>query len=83
MKFILILVILLGAAATATYVRYNSFDPCIWMEQDLAEESGQPILVVRARIRAGFLLQGIVSPTAQDCLLEWWKLRRDGLPEAS
>ena len=74
-----VLLLLAIAAAGATYGRYQSLDPCDWMEQDLAATFGLTALVVEARIRADFLLQGIVDPSPTDCLLEWWRLRRDGL----
>ncbi len=73
------LVLLVAAAAGATYWRYQSLDPCDWMEQDLAENFCLTALVVEAKIRASFLIRGIVDPGPADCLLEWWRLRREGL----
>ncbi|MEX0923282.1 MAG: hypothetical protein WD489_10200 [Rhodovibrionaceae bacterium] len=78
-KFLVLFAALLLAAAAATYARYESFDPCVWIEQDLAAENGLPRLVVRARIQAEFLLRGIADPDAADCLLAWWDFRADGL----
>lgn len=71
------------AAAVATYSRYQSFDPCVWMEQDAAKESSLPRAVVRAKIEAGFLMQGIRNPDAYQCLRAWWKFRADNLPNGS
>lgn len=71
------------AGAGATYLRYRSLDPCVWMEQDLTAYFGLPAAVVQAKIRAEFLLEGIVEPGPKDCLLEWWRLRREGTLTAS
>jgi len=71
------------AASIATWSRYESFDPCMWMEQDLAKESSLPRLAVRARIQAEFLLRGIRSPGPYQCLQAWWKFRADNLPNRS
>ncbi len=79
MKTLAILVAMVTAASAATYARYESFDPCIWMEQDLAADSGLPVVVTRARIQAEFLLRGIADPDAADCLFAWWEFRADGL----
>ena len=73
--------VLVSAAAIATYGRYESFDPCVWMEQDLATRSGLPRLVVRGRIHAGFLMEGIGDPGATQCLQAWWKFRAEGMPK--
>ncbi len=81
MKALVIVLLLIAAAGTATYIEYRSFSPCDWMEQDLAEQTGYPRLVIAGRIQADFLLQGIVDAGPVDCLLEWWKVRREGLPE--
>ena len=72
----LLLVVLAGAGAT--YYRYRSLDPCDWMLQDLTAHFGLPSAVIEAKIRAEFLLQGIVEPSPRDCLFEWWRLRREG-----
>ena len=69
---------LLIFATVATYVRYGSFSPCDWMEQDLQKQSGLPTIVVKGQIRADFLLQGIVNPGPQECILSWWKWRAAG-----
>lgn len=70
----------LVAAALATYVRYQSFDPCVWMEQDLAAKSGLPRLVARGRIQAQFLVEGVIEPDVGECITAWWDLRADGVP---
>lgn len=71
------------AAIIATYIRYQSFDPCAWMEQDLASQSGLPRLVVKARIQTRFLIHGITDPDVGQCIMAWWELRSDGLLEGS
>ena len=81
MRYALLVLGLALAATVATYVRYESLDPCDWMEHDLADQTGLPRVVVEARIRAGFLLDGITEPGPGDCLLEWWEWRSEGLPE--
>jgi hypothetical protein len=83
MRYALLLIGLAAAAAVATYARYESLDPCDWMEQDLAQQSSLPLIVVRARIRAEFLIEGITDPTPYDCVSEWWKIRAEGLTEGS
>jgi len=80
---LVVVLLLLGAASVATYARYQSFSPCDWMEQDLVEHLGRPLLVVQASIRATFLMQGIVDPSPQECLVEWWRLRRNGFGPGS
>lgn len=82
-SFLLIVFLLLLAAGGATYARYGSFDPCDWMEQDLAERSGSPRLIVRARIQARFLMDGISDPDLRQCTLAWWRARAEALPEDS
>lgn len=64
-------------AVVATYARYQSLHPCDWLERDTAEASGLPALAAQARIRAGFLIDGIVDPGASDCLTAWWDLRSE------
>ena len=80
-RFAVIVAGLLAAAAVATYARYESLDPCDWMEQDLVAQSGLPAVAVEIRIRAAFLLDGITEPDAGDCLVKWWEWRREGLPQ--
>ena len=82
MKTLLVVVVLLGAAVVATFVRYESLDPCDWIMRDFGEASGLPPLVAQARMRAGFLMQGITEPTAYDCLMEWWRRRSEISPAA-
>lgn len=72
---LLVIVVLIAAAAAATYSRYESFHPCDWMEQDLADSSGLPRLVMRGQIRAEFVLKGITEPGPADCVLAWWDYR--------
>ena len=81
MKNVLIVaVLLIAAAGAATYGRYESFHPCDWMEQDLADSSGLPRLAMRAQIRAEFLLRGITNPGPADCVLAWWDFRANQEP---
>ena len=84
LKNVLLFSVLLAlAAGIATYLRYGSFDPCDWMEQDLAERSGSPRLVARAQIQARFLLDGISDPDLRQCTLAWWEARAEDLPDGS
>ena len=83
MRYALLLIGLAVAATAATYVRYESLDPCDWMEQDLARQSGLPLIAVRARILLEFGLKGITDPTVYDCLSEWWEIRAEGLTEGT
>lgn len=76
-----IVILLLAAAAAATQIRYGSLHPCDWLQVDAGRQSSLPETIVRTRIRAQFLLRGIVNPGAGDCLSAWWRVRRDGLPE--
>ena len=79
----LLLTVAIVAAAIATWTRYESFDPCVWMEHDAAKESSLPRAVVRAKIEAGFLLRGVRKPDPYQCLQAWWKFRADNLPNGS
>ena len=84
MKMVAVGLVAIGlAAAIATWSRYESFDPCVWMEQDLARDSNLPRLAIRARIQAEFLLRGIGNPGPYQCLQAWWKFRADNLPKGS
>lgn len=80
-RFAVIVAGLLVVAAIATYARYESLDPCDWMEHDLAAESSLPQVAVELQISAAFLLDGITEPTPGDCLVKWWEWRREGLPK--
>lgn len=68
---------LLFAASTATYIQYQSFDPCNWMEQDLASDGRLSRLAAKARVRGQFLVQGITDPGAGQCVMAWWEFRAD------
>ncbi len=81
MRYALLVLGLALAATVATYVRYESLDPCDWMERDMAQQSGLPLLVVRARITAEFLLEGITKPSATECLSRWWEIRAEGVSQ--
>ncbi len=83
MKFVLIVIGLAVAATIATYARYESLNPCDWMERDMARQTGLPPLVVRVRISGAFLLDGITEPGPSDCLVGWWEFRSEGLPGES
>lgn len=79
----LVLVVAVASAAAATYSRYESFSPCVWIEHDQAEATGLPRLVLRGRLQAEFLMRGIRNPDAVDCLLTWWDFRREGAAHGS
>ena len=81
MRYLGIAAALVVAAAIATFARYESFDPCDWLEQDMARSLGMPMVVAQARIRATFMFSGIVEPDTYDCLGAWWHLKAEGLPE--
>ncbi len=81
MKYLAVVIGLAVVAAGATFVRYESFNPCDWIEADMVKSSDLPLLVVQSRIRAYFLLDGIVSPDFGECLLGWWEFRLEGIPE--
>lgn len=80
MKYVVIAVGLAIAASVATYVRYGSLDPCVWIEKDMAAGSNLPLIVIQAEIKARFLLQGYTDPGFYDCLELWWELRAEDLP---
>lgn len=79
----LFLVLAVAAAAIATYSRYESFSPCVWIEQDQARATGLPRLVLRGRLHAEFLMRGIKEPDAVDCLFTWWDFRLEGATHGS
>ena len=83
MRMALITLGVLAAAAAATFVRYGSLHPCIWLEADLIEDSILPPVAVRAQIRAAFLIDGVTEPGPLDCLVEWWDWRGEELPDTS
>ena len=77
-KFLYLAAALSFAAATATFARYESFDPCVWLEHDLAEQTGLPRMVAQAQIQAEFFVEGVTNPSAKQCLFAWWDVRADG-----
>lgn len=77
MKYLGLALALTAAAAGATLWRYGSLDPCAWLERDTARSTGLPDMIAQARIRAQFLLDGIVEPDAGQCLTAWWDLRAE------
>ena len=79
-RFLAIVAGLIVVAAIATYARYQSLDPCDWMEHDLAAESELPRVAIELQISAAFLLEGITAPGPGDCLVKWWDWRREDLP---
>ena len=79
MKYAFIAVCLAIAALVATYVRYGSLDPCVWIEKDIAAGSNLPLIVIQAEIKARFLLKGYADPGFYDCLEGWWELRTEEL----
>ena len=74
-NFIALVVIAAIAATAATWFRYQSFDPCVWLEQDYANDSALPRIVIQGRIKAEFLLRGLSAPTPKDCIDAWWNFR--------
>ena len=74
---IIAVILLAFAAGAATYVHYQSFDPCVWMEKDIANRSGLPRLAAKARIQSQFLIRGIADPNAGECVMAWWEYRAD------
>jgi len=81
-KYLVIVAGLLVAAVAATFVRYESLDPCVWLVHDAARQSGLPALAEETRLRAAFLVRGIAEPGPYDCLTAWWRLR-SGSPAPS
>ncbi len=81
MRYIGIAAALVMAAAAATFVRYESFDPCDWLERDTARALGLPPIAAQAQIRAAFMFRGIVAPDTYDCLGDWWRLKAEGSDE--
>ena len=77
MTFVGVSVLLTFAASAATYIQYRSFDPCVWMEQDIAAEAGLPRFVAKARIQIQFLVEGITRPDTGQCVLAWWGFRAE------
>ena len=78
MKFLIVLLVLSAFAVGATWVRYDSFDPCAWMYKDMVESSNLPGFIVAARIEAASLLSGVTSRTPKQCLYAWWHHRFEG-----
>ena len=83
MRVLVIVLVLAGAAAVATMVRYGSLLPCDWLDHDTAKETGLPRVVAQAQVRAAFLLEGITDPTPGECLTAWWDLKADGATTAA
>ncbi len=81
MKAALLVAGLLLAAAGATFFRYQSLDPCDWLERDLVEAYGMPSVMAQAKILLEFGLEGVLDPDALDCLLKWWDWRSEGIPD--
>ncbi len=69
------------AASIATLVQYGSLHPCTWLRVDASRQSNLPDALVEAQLRGIFLLRGITNPGPSDCVTEWWRVRRRGLPE--
>lgn len=75
MKYLVLIAGLAAAAGVATYTRYESLDPCVWLVRDAARQSGLPELAEETRVRAAFLVRGIAEPGVYDCLDAWWRVR--------
>ena len=69
------LAVIAVAVIVATLVRYQSLDPCDWLARDIADNLSLTPAMAEAKVRAGFLLEGTVQPSLDDCLLEWWSFR--------
>jgi len=82
-KYLLLIVGLAAAASVATYARYESLDPCVWLVHDAARQSGLPPLAEETRMRAAFLVRGIAEPGFYDCLDAWWRLRFEGANQSN
>jgi len=76
--FLIACAFIVCAASAATWWRFQSFDPCIWMEKEIAEQSSLPFVVAEARVKAEFLLRGITEPSAAQCVGAWWRFRMEG-----
>ena len=77
-------VVLIGLAIFAfgaTFGHYGNFDPCDWTAQDQAEFTSIPKIVWTGRLKAKFLIEGIVQPSYSDCMLAWWEIRADDAAE--
>ena len=81
MRTIIVASTVLVLAVGATFFRYGSLDPCVWLEEDMLAKSDLPRLAIEARIQARFLLDGILEPDLGDCLRGWWNFRLEELPE--
>ena len=81
--FAVVVAVLLLAGSVATLAQYGSLHPCAWLRVDASRESDLPDGLVDARLRTFFLLRGITSPGPSDCITEWWRVRRRGLPDPS
>ncbi len=79
MKYLAVAFMIVLMAVGATYYRYQSLSPCDWIERDLILQTGLPELVIQAKIKAEFLLQGIAEPSPSQCLVEWWRVRRESI----
>jgi hypothetical protein len=78
MRNFLILSLLACIAATgATYYRYQSFDPCSWLEQEFADEWKAPRMIAKGRIMAEFYVRGVTDPSFSQCVSAWWHFRLD------
>lgn len=75
LKTLIVLALLVVVGGGATWVRYKSFDPCAWMQKEIGESFALSDLIVSARIKATFLLNGVTDPTLKQCLYTWWNYR--------
>lgn len=81
LRGLVIVAVLMVMAVTATQARYGSLDPCEWTIRDMATKTDQPEVLIRARVRGLFMIEGVVNPDYFDCLRGWWAFRLDELPE--
>ena len=76
-------ILLSFAASAATYIQYQSFNPCVWMEQDIAADTGLPRFAAKARIQTQFLIEGVTRPDAGQCVMAWWEFRAESTGNGS
>ncbi len=80
-KYIFLVIGVAIFASGATFGRYGNFDPCDWTAQDQAEATLIPKIVWVGRLKAKFLVKGIMQPSYSDCMLVWWESRADDVAE--
>ena len=73
---VFVLVFALSAAGiAATFARYGSLHPCDWLLHDMVDASDMPEPLVEPSVQLRLLFDGLIQPTALDCLDRWWSFR--------